>query len=672
MSVRGHGKLGFGDLVDGSGKIQLLVSANSTSKKDFEVWQHLDRGDIIGVEGAIGKTKRGEVSILVKKLQILTKCLQPMPNTFFGVKDRELKYRRRYLDLIVNPQSRRVFEIRARAIDAMREFLNARGYLEVYTPILQPIYGGGFARPFITHHNTLNINMYLRISNEMYLKRLIAGGIERVYEFSPNFRNEGIDTTHNPEFTILEMMTAYSDYKDGMNLIEEIIKYAAKKCLGTTIVKYKGHKIDLGHWERITMVDSVKKYLSFDAEKASAAKLLDFAKSNHLKVNKSMPRGILINEIFEEVVQPKIIHPTIVYEYPIEVSALAKECRDKPGYTERFEMFVVGWELGNNYTELTNPHTIRKRFTEELKRGKAGDEEAHPVDDDFVLAMEYGMPPTCGTAIGLDRLFMLLTSAESIRDVILFPTLRPEEGVPMSKQINVDAPKTDVSKAVEGLILIDSAVKRKFPGLKVAAAVVQGVNVKKRHTELEKLKTKLIPKLRKNAKKLLADPKLREYVRIYKETGIDTSKRKPSPVAMLQRLADGKDLYNVNTVVDAYNLAVLTTRCSMGAFNLAKLRLPQVVRFSQQGELFRPLGEKADRRLASGELIYADTEKVVTRDLNYRDCNATKITEKTKDILLVVDGTKETTNAELKKALNLVIKSIMTYSGGKLVKKVFA
>jgi len=441
-SLRIHGGGGFADLEDASGKIQIWMSLETVGKKQYTVYEKLDIGDIVGVKGFVFKTQRGELSIWVKELKLLTKSLRPLPSTWFGLKDVETRYRQRYLDLLMNPEVKKNFEIRSKVIQAIREYFVKKGYLEVETPILQPVYGGAFARPFVTHHNALDMEMYLRISNEMYLKRLVVGGLEKVFEFSPDFRNEGIDTSHNPEFLMMEAMTAFTDYRDGMKLIEDATVYAVKKALGTTKVNYQGNLIDFTPpWKRIKMVDAIKEHTKMDVIKTSESELKKFLKNHRIDVKDESKKGELIDVIFEEFVKPKLIQPTIVYDYPIEVSALSKRCDDNPQFTERFEQFIAGKEVGNNYTEIQDPNELRKRFEEELKRGKAGDEEAHPTDEDFIRAMEYGMPPTCGIAIGIDRLIMFLTNSSSIRDVILFPALRRTK-----EELYGDEPKYRVFK----------------------------------------------------------------------------------------------------------------------------------------------------------------------------------------------------------------------------------
>ena len=423
MTIRLMGKASFLHLQDETGKIQVYLRQDDIGEKSYNLFKKFDIGDIMGVEGLVFKTKAGEISIWAKKIELLSKSIRPLPEKWHGLKDTEIRYRKRYLDLISNPGVKETFILRSKIINSIRNFLKNKEYLEVETPILQPIYGGGFAKPFITHHNKLKMKMYLRISNEMYLKRLIVGGFEKVFEFSQDFRNESIDTTHNPEFLAIEMMTAYVDYFYGMDLLEDLMIHVCNEVLGTTKVKYQEKIYDLSKWNRLTMVDSIKKYLKIDVEGMDANELKNFAIKRKIKLV-GMRKGELINSIFEGLVQPELAQPTIIYDYPVEVSPLARECKNKEGYTERFEMFIHGVEYGNNYTELTDPKVIEKRFKEELKRGEEGDEEAHPMDKDFVEAMEYGMPATCGTAIGMDRFIMLLTDSSSIRDVILFPTLK--------------------------------------------------------------------------------------------------------------------------------------------------------------------------------------------------------------------------------------------------------
>lgn len=430
LGFRGHGNVIFADLKDESGKIQLFLQKKNI--KDFSNLRLLDIGDFISVSGKVIKTVAGEVSIDVVDYQILVKTAKPLPSTWYGLKDIEDRYRRRYLDTLLNDEVKSRLVSRSKIIDAIRDFLTDRDFIEVETPTLQPIYGGGFARPFSTHHNKLDTDFYLRISDEMYLKRLIVGGFEKVYEITKVFRNEGIDHDHNPEFTMFEAQIAYEDYLYGMDLIEELFEYVAQKVLNKTTFDYQGNNISLKRpWTRLKLVDAVTEYTGF---KPLEWKTLEQAKNDISSL--SLPAGKLkelekiqtIGECmafaFEEFVEEKLIQPTIIYDYPIEVSPLAKKCDDER-FTQRFEYFAFGSELGNNYTELNDPQDLKRRFIEEKKREKAGFDEAHQTDYDYLEAIEHGFPPTCGLSIGIDRFVMLLTNAKSIKEVIPFPTLRP-------------------------------------------------------------------------------------------------------------------------------------------------------------------------------------------------------------------------------------------------------
>ena len=433
VGMRGHGKLSFWDIQDGTEKIQIVLKADVCQAKAFSIVTYFDIGDFVAVQGNVGKTQVGEVSVFAENLQMLTKTLLPLPDQWHGLKDVEERYRKRYLDTILNSEVKNRLEMRSKIIDSIRDFLTDRGYLEVETPTLQPVYGGGFARPFSTHHNELDANFYLRISDEMYLKRMIVGGFDGVFEITKVFRNEGVDHDHNPEFTMFEAQIAYKVYAFGKDIIEEIVEQTALKVLGKTKVNYQGIDIDVKRpWVRLRMVESIEKYTGVDPlswktleEAKQSLQTMEIGQSKLKELDKFRTIGECIAFAFEEVVEEKLIQPTIIYDYPVENSPLAKKCAD-PRFTQRFEMFAFGSELGNNYTELNDPMDLHKRFVEEKKREEAGFDEAHQTDYDYLTAIEHGFPPTCGIAIGIDRLTMLLTNAKSIKEVIVFPTLRPE------------------------------------------------------------------------------------------------------------------------------------------------------------------------------------------------------------------------------------------------------
>lgn len=428
MSIREHGKTAFLNVQDSTGTIQIYIRKDRIGEQVFdEIYKRLDIGDIIGIEGWIFKTRTGELTVFVEKLTLLTKSLHPLPEKWHGLKDKEVRYRQRYADLIVNPEVKQVFITRTKIIQSIRNFLNERGFIEVETPVLQPIYGGASARPFITHHNALDIDLYLRIADELYLKRLVVGGIDRVYEISKDFRNEGMDRDHNPEFTMLELYQAYADYNDMMVIAENMISSIAQELYETTVIKYQNDEIDLTPpWRRMPMLDAISAEIGINVKDATTEKLIDIASERDPEIPKTMLRGKVINFLFEEFVEPKLIQPTFITDHPIEVSPLAKKKRDDSSLAERFEIFIGRLELGNAFSELNDPIDQRERLLDQARQREAGDEEAQVMDEDYIRALEYGMPPTGGLGIGIDRLVMLLTDMSSLRDVIFFPQMRPE------------------------------------------------------------------------------------------------------------------------------------------------------------------------------------------------------------------------------------------------------
>jgi lysyl-tRNA synthetase class 2 len=403
MTVRRMGKAGFAHLLQNGEQLQIYVRKDAVSEREFALYQLLDLGDLIGVEGYLFRTKTDELSIHVERLDFLAKTMLSMPEKWHGLEDVETRYRQRYLDLIANPEVRKVFLTRAKIVSSLRRQLESRGFVEVETPMLQPIYGGAAARPFTTHHNTLDIDLYLRIAPELYLKRLVVGGLERVYEINRNFRNEGISTHHNPEFTMLEFYQAYTDYHGMMDLSADLLRQAAIDATGGTEVEYQGTRLDFANIPRVSMREAVARESAGD----------------------STLKGHALVEAFERHVEPKLLQPTFIYDFPVEVSPLSKNKADDPDFVERFEIFAAGMEIGNAFTELNDPREQRRRFELQLAMREKGDDEAHQMDEDYVRALSYGLPPTGGEGIGIDRLTMLLTNSRSIRDVILFPLLRP-------------------------------------------------------------------------------------------------------------------------------------------------------------------------------------------------------------------------------------------------------
>lgn len=430
MQKRGMGKAGFAHIQDITGKIQIYVREDAVGENNYKAFDLLDIGDMVGVKGVVFKTKTGETSVKVQSLEMVTKSLLPLPEKYHGLKDVELRYRQRYVDLIMNQDVQETFILRSRIIQSMRRYLDSRGYLEVETPTLHAIAGGAAARPFITHHNALDMQLFMRIAIELHLKRLIVGGMEKVYEIGRVYRNEGISTRHNPEFTMIELYEAYADYQDIMQLTEELIAHIAREVLGSTKIEYQGHQVDLEpKWRRVHMVDAIRETVGVDFwAQMSDEEAHRLAKEHKVPVEPSHTFGHIVNAFFEHFVEETLIQPTFIYGHPVAISPLAKKNAEDPRFTDRFELFIVAREHANAFTELNDPIDQRERFEAQLLEREHGNDEAHMMDEDFVRALEYGMPPTGGLGIGVDRLVMLLTNAPSIRDVLLFPLMRERQG----------------------------------------------------------------------------------------------------------------------------------------------------------------------------------------------------------------------------------------------------
>ena len=432
QTVRRMGKAGFAHLQQAGERLQIYVKKDVVGERDFKLWDQIDLGDIIGAEGYLFRTRTGELSVHVEKLEHLAKTLLSMPEKWHGLEDVETRYRQRYLDLIANPGVREVFVTRARIVASFRRQLEARGFIEVETPMMQPLYGGATARPFITHHNTLDIDLYLRIAPELYLKRLVVGGLERVYEINRNFRNEGLSTQHNPEFTMLEFYQAYTDYRGLMDLSAELLKQLAIDATGGAMVEYRGHQLDFSRLDRYTMRDAVVQFWRGEGRPTPEQVCdPDWLMSESGKST----AGEGLTALFERHVEEQLHQPAIIYDYPVETSPLSKQKPEDPAFVERFEIYAGGMEIANAYTELNDPQEQRRRFEMQLAMRERGDEEAHQMDEDYIRALCYGMPPTGGEGIGIDRLTMILTGSNSIRDVILFPLLRPEGEIGLAQQL---------------------------------------------------------------------------------------------------------------------------------------------------------------------------------------------------------------------------------------------
>ena len=486
MSRRDMGKANFIDIMDASGRIQCYVRINDVGEETFDEYRKWDIGDIVGISGTVFRTRRGEISVHVYEIELLAKSLLPLPEKFHGLTNTDMRYRQRYVDLIMNPEVKDTFVKRSLILREIRAYLDSKGFLEVDTPILTPFEIGASARPFVTHHNTLDMDMYLRIETELYLKRLIVGGFDRVYEVGRIFRNEGMDTKHNPEFTTVELYQAYTDYKGMMDLVIEMNTQLAEKICGTTKITYQGTEIDMGHWEKLTMAEAVKKfsgadYYAWDSDKAARA----CAKELHVEVAENATKGTVLAELFDAYVEEKLIQPTIIYDYPVENSPLAKRKPSEPAFTERFEYFINATEFGNAFSELNDPIDQKERFERQVAAKRAEDPNTTAqVDEDYVTALEYGLAPTGGLGFGVDRLVMLLTDSASIRDVLLFPTMKTLGGVksengvsskevstPNSEPEKIDFSKVKVEPLFEEAVDFDTFSKSDFRAVKVKECV---------------------------------------------------------------------------------------------------------------------------------------------------------------------------------------------------------
>ena len=671
FSFREHGNIVFADLHDETGKIQLFFKKDTVGVEEFKNLKLLDIGDIIGVEGMVGKTAVGEISIVPTSYTLLTKAVRPLPNQWYGLKDVEARFRQRYLDLLLNPEVRERFNIRTKLISGIREYLDNLGFWEAETPVLQPLYGGANAKPFKTHLNALDQDMYLRIADELYLKRLIVGGYERVYEICKDFRNEGIDQTHFPEFTMIEWYEAYADYHRVMDVTEGLFKHLAKKLFGNTLLQVDDKKIDIGEkWPRIEMSVIMKERLGLDVDKETREGLLEYAKKSlpDMQILGGETKGQLVFSIFDHTIPKTLIEPTFIIDYPEDISPLSKQHRSKPGWVERFEGYIGGKEICDGWSELTDPAIQRERFTKDTNATRKDKEEGQQVDEDFLTAMEHGMPPLGGIGIGIDRLTMFFTNRWAIKEVVLFPTLKRDQPVRASDKVNAPEQQRAVSQLKDpALFSLSADVKEKFPSISVGVAVIKGVTIEKENSDLEKEKEKLLQSMEGvTTEEINAFPEILSYRKLYKAMGVDWHSRRPSPEALLRRIATKKGLYTVNTVVDAYNLVVMKNRVSVGAFDLDTIKFPTELRVAKQGEKILLLGDTEITEYTEKELAYFDQEGGYNIDFNYRDAQRTAVRFETKNLYINVDGIFDITPVEVERVLREACEAIIKHCGGKI------
>lgn len=673
MSIRGHGRLTFIDLQDTTAQVQLMIKSDQLSPDYLRQVEFLDVGDAISASGDVTTSQRGEISVLVNELHILSKSIRPLPEKWHGLTDVEERYRQRYLDLVINPDVKKVFLTRTKIVTLLRQYLDTNGFIEVETPVLQPIYGGAMAKPFTTQHNALDSQFYLRISDELYLKRLVVGGFEKVYEMSKDFRNEGMSREHNPEFTMLEFYWAYADYNKLMEFTEQMLSHIVKEVSGSMKVMHQEHQYDLTPpWPRVTFRDLINEHLQIDINQiATEEALVKVIRQRQLLEGPLIGYGKILDQLYKHHIRPKLQGPLFLLDYPADLIPLAKKLPQDPSKVATFQLLIAGHEYIKAYNELNDPQDQRARWEEEARQAEAGADEYQMLDEDYLRALEYGMPPTAGWGMGIDRFTAFVTDQPTLKDVILFPTLRPEQqGSSLDKSTSETGPfqaTNTESKTPEQFYIINTDAKRSFPELKTGIAVIRNVDINKTHTQLEQQKAQLLSKFKSlTTEEINQFPTIVAYRNLFKKFGADWHSHRPSPEALLRRLAQGKGLYTVNTLVDAYNLAVIETKLGMSAMDLDQLQLPVTLRTAQSNEQILLLGEQTPSTVQEGSLIYADTQNILTMDFNYRDSDHTKVTTDTKNILLFIDGCQGIETGEIESGLQRATSLIQQYCGGEV------
>ena len=675
-ALREHGKLAFGDLEDQSGKIQLLLRASNLVALDtqkgtlgFEQLSLIDVGDFVEVRGLVCKSKTGAISLDVQSFRLLTKAIRPLPDSWEGLKDPDTIFRRRYLDLIMNPNHRALFIRKSKFWSTARVFMAEHDFLEVETPVLEHVTGGADAKPFETHHNALDETFYMRISTELYQKRLLGGGFEKIYTLAPNFRNEGIDDEHLQEYYQLEWYWAYADFRDNMTLTRDLFRRLAQDVYGTTKFTRGKHTFDLSSdWAELDYATIILDKLGIDIFHDTESKMAEVLMKHSVRLDGKVGKARLVDNLWK-IIRADVAGPAFLINVPKFISPLAKSYADNPEITERFQIILAGSELCNGYSELNDPVDQLARFMDQQAQRDAGDDEAQMLDIDYVEMLEYGMPPASGLGVS-ERLFWFLENVTA-REGTLFPQMKRHVSQ-LTKNIYGIVDPQPASKKTKSKTqpsgTVDESVKETFPGMFYAYTIIDGVDIKKSNSELKKLTKQVIAENTHDAESIGEIKPIKAYREIFKKTGAWKLARRPSPEALLKRLASGKGIYNINTAVDAYNLAVIETGVGLGGFNADKIVFPVTLRMTKAGEQMHLLGDNESTSVMDGEVAYADTEKLITLDLNYRDIDATKITEDTKKIILYADGAPGLIEAEVISALQKGATYIKQFCGGTIGK----
>lgn len=651
MTLRDHGKTFFVTIHDRSGSIQVYIKQGIVSNQCFEHFKHdIKTGDHIWVHGTLFTTKTGEITLRATDVLLMSKSLHPLPEKYHGLTNVEQRYRQRYLDLMSNEETREKFKKRSGVVSSIRHFLQEQDFIEVETPMLHPIPGGAAARPFTTHHNAYDIGLYLRIAPELYLKRLVVGGFERVFEINRNFRNEGVSTKHNPEFTMLEFYMAYGDYNDGIRLTESLISSVVMENFGTTSIQYQDHMLDFSApFKRLSIADSLVEIGGLERDEISEKNIDACIKKHKVEIKGTPSYGVKLFALFEACVESKIIQPTFITDYPIEVSPLSKRDPQNPDVAARFELFVVGMELSNGFTELNDPFDQASRFQAQVDAREAGDDEAHYFDADYIRALEYGLPPTVGVGIGIDRLVMILTNTSSIKDVILFPTMKPLHNPAQP----INPVHTANSEEKPTVFIANKKLFTDFNNTRIAVTVIKNVDNSGSCPDLQPHMTKLIEEIRNNytTETITQEPRIMAWREAYQTFGSKPSAFPSSLESLYKRVLKGNDLKPINPLVDIYNYISLKYMLPAGGEDLDQMRGALELTYASANEArVSVLGKDTPEAPYEGEVVYKDALGTICRRWNWREVKRTILTPKTNNAVIVIEALSPISDEHLKSA----------------------